>query len=421
MKFIGQLEKNFGVLFAITTLANIADYLFHLYMGRHLSPADYGILYSLITLLIIVSVPTITIRTVMARYVSHFMIKNEYGKVRSLLFSSFKVVFLGGLLGFLVFSFASGQIAQYLQIPSRTPVIILGVIVLITVIMPVGRGALQGLEKFGHLGLNFLSQAGLKLGSGIVLVYFGFKVNGALAAFILGGLAALFLLLRPLNFFFHGKELAGTVGLKKIYQYSAPVIIAISCLWVMVNVDVILVKHFFKPLEAGYYSAAALVGRVIFFLPESIGIVMFPKTSQLHVQRRKSFFVLKKTLLFVGLLAGGAATGCILFPSFVTRILWGTKYSSSAPLVGRFALAMTLFSLANVLFLYQLSIHSFRFLYLAGIFAISEIVAITIFHSSLSQVVWILVANATVLFLLNLLIVFVRQSMSIPEERCSST
>lgn len=412
MKFIGELEKNFVILFSTITVANVADYLFHLYMGRYLNPADYGILYSLITLLMIVSVPTITVRTVMAKYVAHFMIQGEYGKVRSLLFSSLRVVFLGGLFGFGVFSFASGQIAQYLQIPSRTPVIIVGIILLIAVIMPVGRGTLQGLQKFGHLGLNFVSQAGLKLGSGIILVYFGLKVNGALTAFILGGIAALFLLLRPLNFLFHSKEATGSIGFKKIYQYSGPVIIAISCLWVMVNVDVILVKHFFKPLEAGYYCAAALIGRVIFFLPESIAMVMFPKTSQLHVQRRESFSVLKKTLLFVGLLAGGAATVCILFPSFVTWVVWGTKYSSSAPLVGKFAFAMSLFSLTHVLFLYQLSIHHFRFLYLVGICAILEITAITIFHSTVSQVVWILVASATVLFLLNLLIVVLRESIS---------
>lgn len=173
---------------------------------------------------------------------------------------------------------------------------------------------------------------------------------------------------------------------------------------ILTNVDVVLVKHFFKPVEAGYYSAAALIGKAVLFLPGAIAMVMFPKSSELYAQNRDSFPVLKKSLFYVCLIAGAAAIICLLFPSVIIWLFLGTKYTASAPLVGRFAIAMTLFGLTNILFLYGLSIHKFGFLYLLGIFTMAQIIAIILFHSNLSQVIWIVLLNGLLLFMVNLLL-----------------
>ncbi len=405
MRLIGSFERQATFIFVATTLANIGAFLFHVYMGRHLTPADYGILYTLLALLMIVSVPGGTIQTVITKYASHFRAHNQYGKIRFLFLHSLKKLFLYGGIGFLIFIALSGHIARFEQIPSRLPVVIVGFILLFSVVSPAAGGIVQGLQRFDYLGWSMILGTLLRLISGIILVIIGFGVNGAMSASIIGILFGLFIIFIPLRSLFQEKT-NERVDFKELYRYSAPVVLALLCFMILTNVDAVLVKHFFSPLEAGNYSAAAMVGRIILFLPMAVVIVMFPKTSELYAQKKDSSLILKKSLIYVGLLAGGATLICLLFPRFPLWLLWGNRFQDSIPLAGKFALAMTFFGLVNILFFYQLSIHRFRFLYFACVFTLLQIIALALFHNTLSQVVWILVVNGILLFTVNQFLVW---------------
>ncbi|MCK4649394.1 oligosaccharide flippase family protein, partial [bacterium] len=375
---MGSFERQVTFMFVATTLANIGVFLFHSYMLRHLSPADFGILYTMLALLMIVSVPAGTTQIVITKYASHFKAHNQYGKIRFLFFHSLKRLFLYGGIGFLIFLGLSGHIARFQQIPTRTPVAIVGFILLFSILSPAAGGIVQGLQRFNYLGWSIITGTTLRLISGIILVIIGFGVNGALSASIIGTLFGLSIIFLPLRFLFQEKT-NERVEFKEIYRYSAPVILVLLFFMILTNVDAVLVKHFFSPLEAGNYSAAALVGRIILFFPVAIVIVMFPKASELYAQKKDSLILLKKSLIYVGLLGGGATLIFFLFPRLPLWLLSGNRFQASTPLVGKFALAMTLFGLVNILFFYQLSIHRFRFLYLAGIFTLLQIIAITLF------------------------------------------
>nr|MQY69337.1 oligosaccharide flippase family protein [Bacillota bacterium] len=298
MRLIGSFERQITFIFVATTLANIGSFLFHGYMLRHLSPPDFGILYAMLALLMIVSIPAMTIQTVITKYVSHFKAHNQYGKIRFLFLHSLKKLSLYGGIGFLIFLIFSDHIARFQQIPSRIPVVIVGFILLFSVVTPSAGGVVQGLQRFNYLGWSMVLGMLLRLISGILLVIIGFGVNGALSSSIVGILFGLFIIFLPLRSLFQEKT-NERVDLKEMYQYSAPVIAALLCFFILTNVDVILVKHFFSPLEAGNYSAAALVGRIILFLPMAIVVVMFPKASELYAQKRDSSPILKKSLLYV--------------------------------------------------------------------------------------------------------------------------
>jgi O-antigen/teichoic acid export membrane protein len=412
MRLIGNFEKEATFMFVATTLSNISGYLFYVYMLRHLTAVDFGILYAMLALLAIVFVPALAIQTVIAKYTSHFKVHNQYGKIRFLFLHSLKRISLYGGIGFLIFLVFSDHIARFEQLPSRLPVVIVGFILLFSVISPTLRGIIQGLQRFGYLGWSMILDMFLRLIFGIMLVMVGYGVNGALSASIIGIFFALLVSFWPLRSLSAPKT-PEKIDFREIYRYSAPVIGALACFFVLTNIDVILVKHFFSPLEAGNYSAVALVGKIIIFLPMAIAIVMFPKTSELYAQKKDAFPILKRSLLYVGLLAGGATLICLRFPSFPLWLLAGNRFQASIPLVGRFALAMTFFGLVDVLFFYQLSVHRFKFLYFAAAAAFLQIVAITIYHNSLSQVVWIVMANAVLLFLVNQFLVWMSERRGI--------
>jgi len=66
-------------------VANVGNYVFHVFMSRSLGPADYGILASLLSVFLIVSVPVGAIQTSINKYTSNFTAQGQYEKIIGLL------------------------------------------------------------------------------------------------------------------------------------------------------------------------------------------------------------------------------------------------------------------------------------------------------------------------------------------------
>lgn len=388
-------------MFFATGLANVFNLLYQLYMVRALSPINYGILNSLLAMLMLVSIPAGTIQTVITKFASTFHATNQPGKTKSLLTNSARKVLLFGLGLFLIVTIGSKHISSFLQIPSRMPVTIVGIIIGLSIISPVLLGGLLGLQKFRLLGLGMVTGGGLKLALGILFVSFGFKVMGALCGFAIATLVILVLSFLFLNkvFSYPGNE---PIDFSEVYRYFYPVALVTLCYMVLTNADIILVKHFFKPLEAGYYSIAQMVGKIILFLPGAVVIVMFPKASDLHARNEDTTHLIKKSLTLTGLLSGTAALICFIYPSLIIRLLSGKIYLECIPLARLFAVSMTFFAMVSVFLFYHLSIGNLRFIYPFAICAVLQVILITLFHNTLSQVLYILLAIAFLLFAINL-------------------
>lgn len=407
--FSHRILKYGSIMFIATSIVNVSNYLFHVVMGRMLGPASYGILTSLLSIFLIISVPAGTVQTVITKYVSTFKARNQYGKISYLLFTSLEKLFFYGVLGFLIFSLISGYLASFLQIPSRIPVIILGTFILVSVILPVVYGGLWGLQSFGHLGSNMVMGAFLRLAFGILLVFISFGVNGAIAASALSTFIVLLLAFLPLKFLNAYRYDDPKINSSEMYQYFWPVLITLLCFTILTNIDVVLVKHFFTPVEAGHYSAAAIFGKIVLFLPGAVAMVMFPMASEFHALGKDPEVILQKSLLLVGAMCGTVALSYFLFPSFVVSLLFGKKYMVSVPLLGPFGIAMTLFALLNIMLYYHLSVHNLNFIYALVACTILQVILLWFLHDTLQQVIYILAANAGLLFVLNWLLVHRRQ------------
>lgn len=420
MRLLDKLTRQVGIIFISSMVGNISNYLFQIYMGRSLGPVDYGILASLFSLFTILSVPAGVLQTVTAKYASNFRAHGELGKVAKLVKDLLKRVSLIGLVGFVLFIIASKSISSFLQIPSRLPVIITGVALIFSIISPIVVGAIQGLQAFGWLGADMIIAALAKLSFGIFFVYLGFKVNGALLGLILGGLAGILFLIIPLKSSFTKNMVDSDFSFSEVYKYFLPTSIVLLCFMIITNIDLILVKHFFDPTQAGHYAAASMVAKILLYLPGAIVLVMFPKTSELHALNKEHRPILKKSLFYGILLCGAALLLFLTIPAFIVKSLYGNQYVSIIPLIGIISSAMCFFALANILFLYQLSIHELRFLKTLTIGTIAEVILIVLFHASLTQVILILLGVALFLFLSNVYYVFVSPEKKKHNESISS-
>ena len=192
----------------------------------------------------------------------------------------------------------------------------------------------------------------------------------------------------------------------EVYHYSFSAGLVLLCFMVLTNIDLILVKHFFPPIEAGYYSIAQMVGKIILILPIPIVTVMFPNLFSLEGQEKRTLSILGKNLGIAVFLCGGAVIFSLLFPSLIVKILSGKVYLECLPLVGIFSVNMTLFSLTLILLYYHLSTLKRWFLYPLFFFTLIEIGLIILFHDTLIQVLMIVGIVAFCLSVINLYLAY---------------
>ena len=426
MKHSDEFIRQGGLMFLAVTISNILSLLYQLYMVRNLSPINYGVLNSLFSILMIVSIPSGTLQTVVTKFISTFYAINHYERINLLLRSFMKKTSVFGLAIFLTLIIGSRSISSFLQIGSPVLVMILGVITVFSIILPLTQGGLQGLQRFGYLGLIMITNGSLKLLLGVIFVSIGFGVIGAMSALAISTFITLLLsftmlasvLPRPLALVPGYQHLnSNNPDPKKdfsdIYRYFYAAATVFLCFMVLTNIDVVLVKHFFKPLEAGYYSIAQMVGKIILFLPIAITLVMFPKTSELHAQAKATSHILKKSLFYVGALCGTAALICLLFAGLIIRLLSGEEHLECIPLARIFSVTMLFFALVYILLFYHLSIHRLDFIYSLVLLTVLQILAIILFHQSLSQVLYIMCGNAILLFLVNAYLAFKRKEFHV--------
>jgi len=384
------------ILFVGAISSGVFGFIFHFYMGRILGPADYSVLGVILSIIYIMSIGLNTLQIGIAKFVSNFNAKREYSKISYLINKSVKKLIIYGIISTIIFILITPPLSRFLHI-KLTPLLIISPCIIFLMILPINRGSLQGLQRFKGLSLNLIIEGTIKLFGGILLVLLGFGVYGAIISIVLSYIIPFFVGFYPLRDIIKKKK--KEFDTKEVYKFSFPVLIALISLTLMYSIDLILVKHFFNAVEAGYYTAAGLLGKILFFATLSISQVMFPKVSELHNKREKHRHLLIKSLLISLVIIIPAIIIFYLFPRPIVNILFGQKFLEIIPYVGPFSIIMGLFSLIYIITFYKLSTNKKRFLYLLILFNIIQIMLIIIFHSSIIQVINVLTVYMLMLFI----------------------
>ena len=354
-----EFYRDAFIMMVAMTLSNFFNYLYQLLMGRLLTPQEYGELFSLLSLFYIFSVLFTTINTSITKFTAVYNVNNEYGKIKGILIKATKSFTLLGIGMYIVLILLSPIISSFLNIENKIYVIALFASIPFGLILPAYQGVLRGLQRFEALGISVSSWAFFKLLFGVLLVLLGYGVlGGVLGVFLahVGGFLITLLFLKDLFRYKHNHD----IELKDIIKYSGLAFLAIFAYTTMWNIDVILVKHYLSPLEAGNYSAISVLGKIALFAPGAVGMVVFPKAAEKHEKGEKHLHILLKGLALVFLISGGVVLAYALFPKFIITFIYGKKYLSVAPYLWRYALAMTFFAMTGVTINYMLSINRMK-------------------------------------------------------------
>ena len=189
-------------------LFSLFNLFYHLFMLRYLPPVDYGNLNTLIAVLMLIYIPSSTVQVTITRFISSFRTQSQYDRIRELLRQLFLRMLVVAFSIFLLIVLASRFLSTFLQISSHSLFLLLGIVLLFGLLLPVPWGGLQGLQEFGSLAVNYIVIGGLKLALGVLFVFLGWGVLGALGAVLISYFVTIILSLFMLrDYILNGEKL----------------------------------------------------------------------------------------------------------------------------------------------------------------------------------------------------------------------
>jgi O-antigen/teichoic acid export membrane protein len=322
-----------------------------------------------------------------------FVARNEApsaksGVFHSLMSRAWRVSLIVGLALVLL----SVPLTRFLHFPTAWIIVLMAVAISFYIPVGVKRGGFQGTSSFPLLATNFTLESAVKLLLALALVW-RFGAIGAVFAIAASEVTA-YALPRISPILRH----PGTEFIKASAREGIQAIVFFIGQSIIMNIDLILVKHYFPSDEAGQYAAVALVGRVLFYASWAVIHAMFPVAAQ-NGTGNHSRAVLAVPLALVGSIFIGFLGLLTIAPGMVMQTLFGRGFAQAEPLLALYATGTAAYAIAVVLMAYEMAHKIANTGWLQIVFAGLLITGIALFHQSLHQVIVVLITLMSALLL----------------------
>ena len=332
-----------------TASAGLSNFIFHMLISRMLMPSEYSLTNSLLSFLAFLAVPIGAIQLIATQSVAHSMkFKSNYSITR-LIKSS---LFIGILTSLLLLIWAD-QFDRFLQIQSKLPIFFVAMWIPIATLGSVCIGALIGEFQFNKTAVISFIGSITRVLIFVVLVLTGTRGIGGVLATLLSQL-----LITGWAFFLLRKKIFQNNNLIEIEADANKLFIsitALSGLTALVSIDTFLTRHLFSAQEAGIYSAAALASHLVFFLPGSLMIVVFPHLSFDVKLKSSGLKIFYQAITLTALLEIPLVGLLYLYPNQVIRLIFGKNYSTGAQYLGILAIMSAVFGILGIYVYFQIA------------------------------------------------------------------
>ena len=387
---------------------SLANFGYNISVAHLLGPSEFSHAAAAVTLLMLASCINLAFQLVSAKFIARNQQAGGRAAVYRTLMRQAWSVGVGLCVALLLLS---EPISEYLRLPSQRLIQVLALGMLFYIPLGVRRGGMQGTCQFVRLSVNLIVEATVKLIAAVAFVVMGTGVMGAvggislsvLAAFLLpAGDAALRCKSGP------GEVASFSEGVQAIIFFIGQVIIN--------NVDILMVKHYFAPRDAGLYAAIALVGRLLYFATWSVTSAMFPVSAGEVVERES-----RKTVIVPLLFVAGLSVAFVLllaaFPDLVIGTLFGGGFHHGEMklLLTMNAVATGTYALSVVLMTYEMSRRIANTGWLQLVVSGLVVAGVAAFHDSLLEVIVVQQILRVLLFVAVSIPFFARGKVSVQE------
>jgi O-antigen/teichoic acid export membrane protein len=332
-----HLVTSGAVLAAATVLANVFGYALVLVLSRTLGPAEYGAVGALINLTVIGTVPALAVQLVAAR---------ETARLGGRLEHSGALVRLGlgagALLSVLVVA-AAGPLDRFLHLDGPVPAVALGLSLLPATAVAAVQGVLQGAERFRRLAVLVTVVGATRFVAGASAAVAGWGVTGVMVATAVAAVLAAAVAVVLLPSARPWRSAGGRPA--PLWRQVGTSSISTAGLLILVNVDVLLARHYLPPAESGLYAVGSIFTKVTFWGPQFVATLLFARmaTESSRVAAVRYAVVTTAALGGVGVVvaaAGGAP---------LVRLVAGAGYGGLGRHAALFAALGTTLAVVQVL------------------------------------------------------------------------
>lgn len=363
--------------------ANVLNYLFQLIMGRLLTASQYGELSALFSILNLIGIIPQSLNLLIVKFISEAKEKKE---IKGLINWFSKRITIFTILVFAIISLLSGPIALFLNIEHTQLVILTALTFVFSLQTFLNRSILQGLLNFKAIIITMFLENGAKLILGALLVYLGFAVLGAITGVVLAGIFAYIITGSYLKGYKNAKDETKPEN-KEILKFTLPVLGQSIAATSLISVDLILVKHFFSPIDAGLYAAVATLGKIVFFATGPVLAVMLPLIAKRKSQKQNYRQIFLLSLALNLLITLSAVCVFYLIPNLIVSISFANNYPEAPKYLGLYGIFMTFYTICTLFINYFLMLGKTRIVILPLIAAAAQIIGIYLFHQNLISVI----------------------------------
>jgi len=380
-----RVVRGSATLLLSTALVAVTNLFYNILLARMLGAAGFGHASALYTLLMLMAAITLSFQIVTSKFIA----RSSDTLVRAQIYASMlRRALRVGIGVAILLAAGSGFLQSYFNLPTQRDLVLVAIAAGVSIPLGVRRGKMQGVCNFSGLAINLVVEVAVKFAGALLFLHFGMGVTGVITAVLLSTVAA-YIAAQP-GTQYRGKSAPIKIapfgeGMQAVLYFIGQVILS--------NLDILLVKHFFPPPEAGIYAAVALVGRVVFMLSWSVVSSMFPVSAS-HSQRQGGRSVLYTGLLLVGTITSLFVGAVALAPQFAWTLLLGKAFllRSVAPfsmLLTQYAIMTGVYGIAVVVMMYEISRRTGTAAWVQLAASILLAGGIWRYHHSLSQVIMV--------------------------------
>lgn len=314
-----------------------------LVVSRLLGPVEFGAFGALAVILLLGSTAMAATQVVLARHVASGGGQHHVG---------IRPVLVVGTLTAALTVLLSPLVGSALNLDDNVAMIVVALTFIPFTITGSQLGLLQGAERHKRLAALYVLSTGGRVAGGIIGAAAGGTADTTLVGLLVGAtLAAVVgrLLLVGLSAWGSAEEGARTF-LPEVFHAAH----ALIALYALTNLDVLLARAQLSSYDAGLYAAGALVARAVFFLPQAVLVVAFPRMVAGSRDAQKQAVL---AVAGLGLLAAGVVA---LAPRLIVEIMAGHRFLAVAPEAWVFALAGAGFGVVQVLLYARMAHHDRR-------------------------------------------------------------
>lgn len=385
-------------------IANFLNFVFNAWLGRVVTVEEFGLITLINTFYFLLGIGVNALGSTVNYRTAFLNSEQGVNKARAFFESTRAKSISVALFLSLIWISATPWLANFFQLPNYLSLVLITPLIFFGTWSSLNKGYLQGSFWFGLVAITLIIESLAKLGLALFIVpsigdqwaYLSIPLSVGVAAIISSWLIKVY---RP------HVDAQGDPAFPRRY-FSGAMIVGLSTS-VFLTFDVILVKHFFSPAEAGQYSLLSLVGKMIFFLG-SLGNGLVVSYVSREIGRNKNPNpIFYRFLLIAICLTIGAYLLIGWFGWITVPLLLGQRASAVLPYLNQYSLAISLLTIANVFTIYHLTRKHFSFTILAILSAGLLAGGFYVYHDSLQSVVrvisWVAIINLGLVMVLHLI------------------